>query len=187
MAWYKSDQWRKALEATESWWHSAVTFVYDECQSPPPKGFGSWLLDIVDACDDLATHIDPTPIWELHSAIDKFHARVAGPLPPHYRPLPSLRKMYLLMDRAHLAVYRLKRAGVTNKEPVDPEDAKRLLVDTLTPTQDAIFRALTDEFQPNDDIAEAARIDPDEVRRQLPNLKRLGLAQNERGKGYRRI
>jgi hypothetical protein len=145
-----------------------------------------WSFRIIECCDDLAPHIDPTPVWKLYRAIEKFHARYHGEPPPNCQPLPSLRTMYDLMDDAQLVVERLRHAGVTNKEPVTEGDAQRLLIDALTPTQDAIYRALTDEYQSAVDIAVAANCDPDNCRRELANLKRLFLADHKPRVGYRR-
>ena len=58
----------------------------------------------------------------------------------------------------------------------------------LTPVQEAIYGVLTDEYQTVPQIAGAAGVNDDSVRRELGNLKlRLRLVDHKHGKGYRRL
>ena len=56
----------------------------------------------------------------------------------------------------------------------------------LTSVQDAVYRVLTDEYQSAADIAAAAVVSDVAVRRELPNLKRMGLVDHKTRVGYRR-
>lgn len=56
----------------------------------------------------------------------------------------------------------------------------------LTSVQDAVYRALTDEYQSAMDIATAAGVDAIAARRELPNLKRMNLVDHKPRVGYRR-
>jgi hypothetical protein len=60
-------------------------------------------------------------------------------------------------------------------------------VPELSPVQAAIYQVLTDELWPVRDIANASHCDERHVYRELANLARMGLAENCRGKGYRRL
>jgi hypothetical protein len=66
-----------------------------------------------------------------------------------------------------------------------PNVVRELALD-LSPVQDAVYRALTGEFQSADDIARAAHCDPLQARRELPNLKRMRLVDHKSRVGYRR-
>jgi hypothetical protein len=58
----------------------------------------------------------------------------------------------------------------------------------LTPVQEAIYGALTNEYQTVPEIAVASGVNDDSVRRELGNLKlRLKLVDHKHGQGYRRL
>jgi hypothetical protein len=71
---------------------------------------------------------------------------------------------------------------------VGHEDSTRAIAELpdLSPVQDAIYRALTSEYQSAADIAKTAHCDERQARRELPNLKRLGLVDHKQRVGYRR-
>lgn len=57
----------------------------------------------------------------------------------------------------------------------------------LTPNQEAVYQALSAEFKRVPKIAKESNVPESEVRRQLPNLVRLKLADHKHGIGYRRL
>jgi hypothetical protein len=59
------------------------------------------------------------------------------------------------------------------------------VIDNLSPTQDAVFRAVTNEWQSAVNIAGTADVPDAETRRALPILERFGLIEHRRGFGYR--
>jgi hypothetical protein len=56
----------------------------------------------------------------------------------------------------------------------------------LSPVQDAVYRALTVEYQSAVEIADAARVSETQARRELANLKRMKRADHKARIGYRR-
>jgi hypothetical protein len=56
----------------------------------------------------------------------------------------------------------------------------------LSPVQSAVYEVLTDQYQRIKPIVEASRVSEGQVRRELPNLRRMNLVEHRRGHGYRR-
>lgn len=57
---------------------------------------------------------------------------------------------------------------------------------TLSPSQEAIYESLTADYQTAEKIAKTAGYEVELVRRELPNLKRMGLVDHKPRTGYRR-
>lgn len=59
-------------------------------------------------------------------------------------------------------------------------------LENLSDNQTLIYGALTDQLKTAREIAQAAGVSDEETRRQLPNLKRMGLVDHVNRQGYRR-
>lgn len=118
MAWYKSDEWRFAIEAFDDWFYEATQYVNDEGDRKI-RGLYNLTEAAIDAVIDVA-HLAPMPVWDVYRFIsdrDQHDLRVRKGYPIDQFSIVSIQEIYDRLRQVQMYRDRMCRVGICSEKP----------------------------------------------------------------------
>lgn len=117
MGWYRSQQWREAIERFDAWFYESTQYVNDGGDRQI-RDFHNLTTAAIDAVIDVA-RLDPMPVWDIYRFIsdrEQYRKHKERGYPVDGYTLVSVQEICDRLSQVQMYLDRMCRVGITSEK-----------------------------------------------------------------------